>query len=302
MKKSKFSESQIVAILKEGEAGVPVADLVRKHGISAAAFHAESLLRYELGNIEIVKDHPDFLRSPENIFAPDPRSAGFEVLGESGFRPKTLQDQYEAVAEIKLHGGVPREIVVEFETAKNLNLFSWFVYRFQAAARRHVYACLELALRTRFKGELLERKEKRRLARHEEQAKKNPKTAPQPPRRIGPEKMRPGLRELLEYAIETKALKNENFSAWQLRTKIRGRLRRDLEAIERMKKLGLVELEISDAEIEISDADRDHDYLREVMHAVPLLRNHYAHGTTSLDNQSLADLRLAAEIINQIFP
>jgi putative transposase len=33
MKKSKFSESQIVAILKEGEAGIPVAQILRKHGI-----------------------------------------------------------------------------------------------------------------------------------------------------------------------------------------------------------------------------------------------------------------------------
>jgi len=39
MKKSKFSESQIVAILKEGEAGIAVAELVRKHGISAATYY-----------------------------------------------------------------------------------------------------------------------------------------------------------------------------------------------------------------------------------------------------------------------
>ena len=39
MKKSKFSESQIVAILKEGEAGVPVAQIMRKHGISQATYY-----------------------------------------------------------------------------------------------------------------------------------------------------------------------------------------------------------------------------------------------------------------------
>ena len=39
MKKSRFTESQIVAILKEGEAGVPVAQLTRKHGISAATYY-----------------------------------------------------------------------------------------------------------------------------------------------------------------------------------------------------------------------------------------------------------------------
>ena len=34
MKKSNFSEAQIVAILKEGEARIPVAQILRKHGIS----------------------------------------------------------------------------------------------------------------------------------------------------------------------------------------------------------------------------------------------------------------------------
>jgi len=38
MRKSKFSESQIVGILKEADAGVPVADLLRKHGLSKATF------------------------------------------------------------------------------------------------------------------------------------------------------------------------------------------------------------------------------------------------------------------------
>jgi len=34
MKRSRFSDEQIIGILKEHEAGVSVADLCRKHGVS----------------------------------------------------------------------------------------------------------------------------------------------------------------------------------------------------------------------------------------------------------------------------
>src|SRR5215471_10560507 len=37
MKRSRFSEEQIIGILKEHEAGVPVADLCGKHGVSDAS-------------------------------------------------------------------------------------------------------------------------------------------------------------------------------------------------------------------------------------------------------------------------
>ena len=39
MKRSRFSEEQIIGILKEHESGVAVADLCRKHGVSDASIY-----------------------------------------------------------------------------------------------------------------------------------------------------------------------------------------------------------------------------------------------------------------------
>lgn len=39
MKTSRFTDSQIMAILKQAEAGVPVPELCREHGMSSASFY-----------------------------------------------------------------------------------------------------------------------------------------------------------------------------------------------------------------------------------------------------------------------
>ena len=50
VKRHRYTEEQIIGILKEAEAGVPLADLVRKHGISSASFYA---WRKKYGGMEV---------------------------------------------------------------------------------------------------------------------------------------------------------------------------------------------------------------------------------------------------------
>nr|ADI18736.1 transposase and inactivated derivatives [uncultured Rhizobiales bacterium HF4000_32B18] len=49
MKRSRFSDEQIIAIIKENEAGAKVDELCRRHGISSATFYA---WRKKLGGME----------------------------------------------------------------------------------------------------------------------------------------------------------------------------------------------------------------------------------------------------------
>jgi putative transposase len=50
MRKSRFSEEQIIGILKEQQAGLPVAELCRKYGISDATFYT---WRSKYGGLEV---------------------------------------------------------------------------------------------------------------------------------------------------------------------------------------------------------------------------------------------------------
>lgn len=50
MKRSRFTEEQIIAVLKEQEAGTATAELCRKHGISQATFYS---WKAKLGGMDV---------------------------------------------------------------------------------------------------------------------------------------------------------------------------------------------------------------------------------------------------------
>lgn len=223
-----------------------------------------------------MSEHPDSLRSPENVCKPDRRSEAFAIPAETGFRSKTINDQYNAVGDLTLHGDVPEDIRIQFETTKNLYLYSWFVYRFYPVAHHHAFTVLEFGLRERLESEMVAAGEQNRAHG-------------------------PGLKRLLAYAIEMGYLKNENFKDWHHHTEMRARHRMLMEDIKEMSRLGLTEMAGSDS-IEIKDVDRDHDMLQAILENFPWLRNHYAHGSKSLHNQVRGTLQVVSEIINQIYP
>src|SRR3546814_956496 len=92
MKKSRYSEEQIIGVLKEHQAGIPVAELCRKHGISDATFYN---WRSRYGGMEI--SDACRLKSLE-----DENRKLKKLLAESMLDVATLRERSEKTSEARL--------------------------------------------------------------------------------------------------------------------------------------------------------------------------------------------------------
>jgi putative transposase len=92
MKRARFTEEQIIAILKEAEAGTKVAELSRRHGISDATFYT---WRSKYGGLEVselrrlrqLEEENRRLKSIVADQALDIRALK-EVLAKNGYGPR----------------------------------------------------------------------------------------------------------------------------------------------------------------------------------------------------------------------
>lgn len=188
-----------------------------------------------------------------------------------------LSEHHGDVAQINLATSVPENIQIQFETAKNLYLYAWYVYRFFPVAEHHALTCLEFGLRQRFPDSL--------------------------PKKYWdkPAGWKPTLRPMLHFAIDTGIIKNEGFRRWHDEVQRRAQQRYSHERLLEMIERDLNQIEIDYDHAVPNHQDRDWNYLAVLLDVLPGIRNSYAHGSTMLHNQVLSTIGLVSEILNQLF-
>lgn len=89
------------------------------------------------------------LKRLEDICRPDERYLNCVDIDHStgAVTTTTIEFIYTLVEEIELGAGVPDEVRSHFEIAKNLAVYSWFVYSFNVVAGMQAFASLEMAVR-----------------------------------------------------------------------------------------------------------------------------------------------------------
>lgn len=224
-------------------------------------------------------DSSDSLRDPKRALEPDPRSNHLVRLDAYTQVPQpiSLADQYDAVALFKLNAVVPEDVAIHFETAKNLYLYAWFVFRFYPVAEQQALTSLEFALREKLVDFV------------KAYVVKRPKSGP------------PGLAKLLSHARAEGLIRNEalNRQAWALRA---ARQRYVSEKINEAIAADLNEMAFDDSHVVPSEADLQHDWLGDFVKAIPGIRNDYAHGSPTLHHTVLHTFDVVSQLINQLYP
>lgn len=87
------------------------------------------------------------LKELNEIFQPDPRSTAFVKLDAAGEHPRTIEDHREDIAAIKMSDRVPASIRGEFDTVRNLFLYSWYVYEFTFPAILYAHVLIEKTIK-----------------------------------------------------------------------------------------------------------------------------------------------------------
>jgi len=209
----------------------------------------------------------DPLKGLGQVLEPDERSQSF-VGG--------LSAAHQELTEIRIDRSVPEDVQQLFETAKNVSLYSWFVYRFHQVAESVAFQALELGLSMRCEAD----------------------------RNFRTPKHRRSLRKYLAHALSARWIDIGDFTGLQQVATGRARMRKIVEAIadgvrtEPIRIQEPTEAEVEKALAELSSAK----YIEQLMQAISNHRNELAHGSRMLAPRSRSVLRVVADLLNQLYP
>lgn len=206
-------------------------------------------------------DAIDTLKDLNELTKSDPRNRAFL---------KTIEERHAYLSSITLKETVPIEVRQLFETAKNLSLYSWFVYRFHQTSEMIALSSTELALKIRFKLE-----------------------HPNGCNRIT-------FNDLIIHAKNNNWVAKDKFSKLYRRAVTIAEQNKDSEAVFFLHETNTDECVLEDpTKDEINSALEELDL--NFLLSVPKMRNDLAHGSKTLSPSSASTLQLLSEIINQVY-
>jgi hypothetical protein len=229
---------------------------------------SEGAMRHRAQEIVSPLGEADSLRTPMTICSADPRmDRGAESNAEA------LEQRHAAIEHLRLPDAVPEPVRIHFETAKNVWLYSWFVYRFHMVAVQYVLTTLEFAARTRF--------ESLGLISSDAAAK-------------------PGLGFLLKEAQKRGLITNVRFGPSKRRAYMRAKERKAMEVMRSMLAQGVQEQAWEFTESDVRDEDWE-DWLSNLIKSIPEHRNDHAHGTPMLYSTVLGTFDIVHDLICQLW-
>lgn len=87
------------------------------------------------------------MKALAEILNPDARQAAFASLANGVLRPWEIRGYHELLEAIQVMDIVPEAVREQFEVARNLMLYGWFVYEFYTVGGTQALASLEFGLR-----------------------------------------------------------------------------------------------------------------------------------------------------------
>lgn len=202
------------------------------------------------------------------VMLPDVRHRWLVRLQSDGMvRNVGLEDLHKRMGQLILNSTVPEDVCTGFDTARNLFLYSWFVYRFRTVAEIQAYATLDFAL-----GQRIEIEKAGQIQ---------------------------GLGRRFALAIQKGWFRAEMIRPFQRAAE----RRKDYdETYGRPLREYLASQGVTLNKNEKTEAEHAFEYLAHLKKGLPMLRNSVAHGEPMLVGGTVITLEICCDLINQLFP